>query len=218
MVVLCNAYRKPIKMKKLLILTIFFSIISCKGQDTEENRIKAKDLVNEANNYFSNSKLEDEKKLDSCIVLVDKAINIDKTYFRAYYTKSKFLAWKKDIKESIKNNEKMIQLRPDQPMWKIQRGLFFDIEGNMIEAEKNYEIGINEYENLLKTELKNDFNFRIEYMSALETIGDIEKAKEELKNISEDFPDNEILKVYRTEYKFKTKNELIEIWKNGDAN
>lgn len=55
-------------------------------------------------------------------------------------------------------------------------------------------------------------------MSALETIGDIENAKQELKNISEDFPDNEILKVYRTEYKFKTKNELIEIWKNGDAN
>lgn len=202
-------------MKKLLILTIFFSIISCKGQENEENHKKAKDLVNQANIYFSKSNLDEEKKLDSCIALINKAIYIDKTYFGAYYSKSKFLAWKKDIKESIKNNEKMIELRPNQPLWKIQRGLFFDIDGNKAEAEKNYLIGITEYENLLKTELKNDFNLRMEYLTALETTGDLEKAEKELERISRDFPDNEILKVYKTEYKFKTKEQLIEIWKNG---
>jgi hypothetical protein len=200
-------------MKKLLILTFFLSIVSCNGQEKE-----AKELVKKANDIFMKSNLEENVKIDSCLILVNKAIKIDESYFNAYYTKSKFLTWKKDIKESIKNNVKMIELRPNQPLWKIQRGLFFDIDGNKTEAEKNYKIGITEYENLLKTEVKNDFNFRMEYLIALETKGEINKAKLELENISRDFPNNEILEVYKTEYKFKTKEELIALWKNGNEN
>jgi len=127
-------------MKKLIILTLFLSIISCKGQENEENRMKAKELVKQANELFMKSKLEEQAKIDSCLTLINKAIKTDENYFNAYYTKSTFLALKKDIKESIKNNEKMIKLRPNQPMWKIQRGLFFDIDGNTIEAEKNQRI------------------------------------------------------------------------------
>jgi len=197
-------------MKKLLILTILLSIVSCKGQENE-----SKELVKKANNFFMKSNLDEEVKIDSCLIIINKAIELNKDNFNAYYTKSKFLTFKKDIKESIKNNEKMIELRPKQPLWKMQRGLFFDIDGNKTEAEKNYKIGLAEYESLLKTELKNDFNLRMEYLSALETAGDIKKAENELENISRDFPDNEILKVYKTEYKFKTKEQLIEIWKSG---
>jgi len=197
-------------MKKLLILTILLSIVSCKGQENE-----SKELLKKANNLFMKSNLDEKTKIDSCLILVNKAIEINEDNFNAYYTKSKFLTFKKDIKESIKNNEKMLELRPNQPLWKMQRGLFFDIDGNKTEAEKNYKIGIAEYESLLKTELKNDFNLRMEYLTALEITGDIKKAEKELENISRDFPDNEILKVYKAEYKFKTKEQLINIWKNG---
>ncbi|NGY37229.1 hypothetical protein FQU23_006840 [Flavobacterium sp. XN-5] len=200
-------------MKKLLILTIFLSIVSCDGQEKE-----AKVLVKKANDFFMKSNIDENVKIDSCLVLVNQAIEIDENYFNAYYTKSKFLTWKKDVKESIKNNAKMIELRPKQPLWKIQRGLFFDIDANKTEAEKNYKIGLIEYENLLKTELKNDFNFRMEYLSALEIKGELKKAEIELKNISREFPDNEILKLYKNEYKFKTKAELIALWKNGTDN
>jgi tetratricopeptide (TPR) repeat protein len=206
-------------MKKLVILTLFLSIISCKGQGKEESRIKAKKLVKQANELFIESKLEEQAKLDSCITLINEAIKIDENYFNAYYTKSTYLTLKKDIKESIKNNVKMIQLRPNQPLWKIQRGLFFDIDGNSIEAEKNYAIGIKEYENLFKkTEFKNDFNLRMEYLSGLEAKGDIKKAEKELEKIDLDFPNNEILKVYKSEYKFKTKEEIIEVWHKGKDN
>lgn len=206
-------------MKKLVILTLFLSIIACKGQEKEECRIKAKELVKQANELFMESKLEEQTKLDSCITLINEAIKIDENYFNAYYTKSTYLTLKKDIKESIKNNEKMIQLRPNQPLWKIQRGLFFDIDGNSIEAEKKYAIGIKEYENLFKkTELKNDFNLRMEYLSGLESKGDIKKAEKELEKINCDFPNNEILKAYKAEYKFKTKEEIIAVWHKGKDN
>ena len=206
-------------MKKLVILTLFLSIISCKGQEKEESRIKAKELVKQANELFIESKLEEQTKIDSCITLINEAIKIDENYFNAYYTKSTYLTLKKDIKESIKNNEKMIQLRPNQPLWKIQRGLFFDINGNSSEAQKNYAIGIKEYENLFKKiELKNDFNLRMEYLSGLEAKADIKKAEKELEKIDLDFPNNEILKVYKAEYKFKTKEQLIEVWNKGKDN
>jgi len=78
---------------------------------------------------------------------------------------------------------------------------------------------IKEYENLFKkAELKNDFNLRMEYLSALEAKGNIKNAEKELENISLDFPNNKILKVYKAEYKFKTKEQLIEVWNVGKDN
>jgi len=208
-------YKKNILMKNLIILISLLLIVSCNGQ-VEENRNKAKAFVKQANQVFLDFNLDEEKKLDSCIVLIDKAIKIDETYFNAYYTKTQFLTQKKDIKGLLKNNEKMISLRPTQPLWKIQRGLFFDIDGNNVEAEKYYAIGIKEYESLLeKPELKKDFNFRMEYVTALEGKGEIANAEKELENIIREFPENETLIYYKTEYKFKTKEEIIEFWKNG---
>ncbi len=205
-------------MKKIIIITIFFTCISCKGQVNEENRTKAKNLVNEAIDCYSKSIQEENKKIDNCLKLIDNAIKVDSTYFKAYYDKIKILALKKDIKGLLKNNEKMIELRPNQPIWKIQRGLFFEIDDNKIEAEKNYSKAILEYENLLKTELNKDFNFRIEYMTSLETKGEIDKAKIELEKISKEFPNNETIKVFKSDYKFKSKEEIIEYWKNGEVN
>ena len=197
-------------MKKLLIITILISIVSCKSQENE-----SKELVKKANNFFITSKLTENIKIDSCLKIINKAIEIDDENFNAYYNKTRFLTLKKDIKESIKNNQKMVELRPNQPLWKIQRGLFFDIDGNKIEANKNYKIGITEYEKLLEIEkqLAKDFNFRMEYLTALETSGNIKKAAKEMSKIENDFPNNEILKFYKTEY--KTKAEVIEMWKNG---
>ena len=58
----------------------------------------------------------------------------------------------------------------------------------------------------------------MEYLSAFEAKGDIKKAEKELERIELDFPNNEILKVYKSEYKFKTKEQLIEVWNKGKDN
>lgn len=201
-------------MKKFLLLIIFSQLASCQYKpDT-----KAIELVKQANKIGSECFYKDTIKANQALLLLNQAIKIDDKYFSAYYSKLIFLTAKKDIDGLLLNNQKMIELRPNQPLWKMQRGLFFDIKGNKSEAEKNYVIGIAEYENLLKTELKKDFNFRMEYLSALETKGDIPKTQLELENISREFPNNEILKAYKAKYKFKTKEELIALWKSGDLN
>ena len=198
-------------MKKILILNILLSIVSCKGQNKE-----SKELVKKANTYFWESNLDKKVKIDSCLVLINKAIEIDDENFGAYYAKSTFLAFKKDIKELLKNNEKMIQLRPKQPYWKIQKGIYLELNGEKVEAEKYYDQAILEYQNLfLEPNQNNEFNLRMEYLTALEAKGDLKKAEIELEKISVDFPDNETLKVFKTEHKFKTKKELFEIWEKG---
>jgi hypothetical protein len=77
-------------------------------------------------------------KIDSCLILLNKASAIDENYFNAF-TKSKFLTFRKDSEESIKNKKK-VELRLNQPLWKTQRSHFFDIDGNRTEAEKKYNI------------------------------------------------------------------------------
>jgi len=198
-------------MKKLLILTILLSIVACKGQENE-----SKELVKKANNFFMKSNLDEKVKVDSCLILVNKAIETDGENFGAYYAKSTFLVFKKDIEGLLKNNEKMIQLRPKQPYWKIQRGFYLELSGEKVEAEKSYDQAILEYQNLfLEPNQNKEFNLRMEYLTALEAKGDLKKAEIELEKMSGDFPDNETLKVYKTEYKFKTKKELFEIWEKG---
>ncbi len=198
-------------MKTLLFLTILLSIISCKGQENE-----SKELVKKANLYFNESKIDKKAKVDSCLALVNKAIEIDNKNFGAYNSKNTFLTFKKDIKELLKNNEIMLQLSPKQPYWKIQRGLFLELNGEKVEAEKYYDQAILEYLNLfLQPKLNNDFNLRMEYIAALEGKGDLKKAELELDKMYIDFPDNETLKVYKKEYKFKTKKEIFELWENG---
>ena len=205
-------------MKNIFTLIIIFSILSCKGQDEKGNLAKAKDLVQQSNKLYLKSNLEKIVKLDSCIVLINDAIRIDETYFDAYLTKSRFLTEKKDISELLKNNEKMILLRPKQPYWKLQRGLYFDLIGNSIEAEKKYDEAIKEYHNLFQTEQKNNFDLRMEYLTAFELKGDIKSAEQELKKLSKDFPKNESLELYKAEYKFQTKKELLELWESISAN
>ena len=102
-------------------------------------------------------------------------------------------------------------------MWKIQRGLFLEIKGDKIKAQENYKLGLNEYEELLKKkEMKQDFNFRIEYISALEANENLKQAKVEMEKLRNDFPENEIVQSYVKEYKLKSKTELISLWKNGE--
>lgn len=198
-------------MKKALLLAIILSIVSCKGQKKE-----SKELVKKANTIFWKSKHDKKFKIDSCLVLINKAIEIDDENFGAYEAKSSFLAYKKDIKGLLKNNEKMIELHPKQPLWKIHRGLYLELNGEKVEAEKYYDQGISEYQNLLlDPKQNNEFNLRMEYLSAIETKGDLKKAEIELKKMSVDFPDNQFLKLYLTDHKFMTKKELFEVWKKG---
>jgi len=202
---------KKINRKTILLLLLSFQIAACQNKPNKQ----ALELLQQANSIGLKSNYTNLKDLDNGLRLINKAIELDNEYFDAYSLKTTFLTAQKDIDELILNNEKIIELRPDQPVFLIQRGFFFDIKGDKFKAGKNYEKGLLKYEELLKTKLNYDFELRMAYLTALETNGDFKKAELEMERMFQDFPDNEILKVYKAEYKFKTKEELIQFWKNG---
>lgn len=200
-------------MKKLLLLIIFSQLASCQYKPD----IKAVELLKKANEIGVKSFYKDSIENNKALKLIDEAIRIDSKYLSAYQSKTIFLSAKKDIDGLLENNLKIIELRPNQPMWRIQRGLFLEIKGDRIKAQENYNLGLIKYKEILKQkEMYKDFNFRIEYISALEANENLNQAKDEMEKLRNDFPENEIVQSYVKEYKLKTKAELISLWKNGE--
>jgi len=200
-------------MRKLLLFIMFWKFASCQYKpDT-----KAVELVKKANEIGLKSQYIDSIKANQALELINQAIEIDNKYFSAYYSKGLFLAVKKDIDGALLNNLKLIELRPNQPSWIIQRGLFFDIKGDTVKAQENYSLGLTKYRDILKQkDMNQDFNFRIEFISALEAQGNLNQAKIEIEKLRTDFPENDIVQTYVKEYKLKGKAELISLWKNGE--
>ncbi|MEN2412582.1 tetratricopeptide repeat protein [Flavobacterium mesophilum] len=201
-------------MRKFLLIVLLAQLANCQYKPDA----KAVELVKQANKIGSESFYKDTIKANQALDLLNKAIEIDDKYFSAYYSKSIFLTTKKDINGLLLNNQKMIELRPNQPLWLIQRGLFFDIKKDSKQAQENYALGITKYRELLKQkDLNQDFNLRIEYISALEISSQLKQAKIEIEKLQKDFPENEIVQTYAKGYKLKSKAELLNIWRNGDT-
>lgn len=200
-------------MKKILLILIFSQLAGCQYKPDK----KAVELVSQANEIGAASSYKDSVENEKALKLINQAIKIDEEYLSAYQSKAIILFAKKDIDGLLENNSKLIELLPNQPMWIIQRGLLLEIKGNKIEASKYYKFGLNKYEEILKQkEMYQDFNFRIEYISALEANEDLNLAKIEMAKLGVDFPQNEIVQIYVKEYKLKSKGELINLWKNGE--
>lgn len=200
-------------MKKLLFLILFSQLASCQNKPD----IKAVELLKKANEIGAKSFYKDSIENNKALKLIDEAIRIDDKYFSAYQSKTIFLSVKKDIDGLLQNNLKIIELRPNQPIWRMQRGLFLEIKGDKTKAQESYKLGLNKYKEILKQkDMNQDFNFRIEYISALEANENLSQAKVEMEKLRNDFPGNEIVQNYVKEYKLKTKAELISLWKNGE--
>lgn len=195
-------------MKKLLFLFIFIIIISCKEskQDSIEFCKKAFDIYN-------SSSLDKKTKTDSALVLIDLAIEADENNFNAYNQKTIYLVEKKDLKELIKNSDKLIELRPHQPNWLIQKGIYLELLGNKNKAFELYNKAFNKYQQLSKTDLNKDFNFRIEYLTCLQVLEFENKVKIEIEKLKKEFPNQkEFIDIY-SDY---DKRNMFEIWNNSN--
>lgn len=195
-------------MKKLLFLFIFIIIISCKEskQDSIEFCKKAFDIYN-------SSSLDKKTKTDSALVLIDLAIEAGENNFNAYNQKTTYLVEKKDLKELIKNSDKLIELRPHQPNWLIQKGIYLELLGNKNKAFELYNKAFNKYQQLSKTDLNKDFNFRIEYLTCLQVLEFENKVKIEIEKLKKEFPNQkEFIDIY-SDY---DKRNMFEIWNNSN--
>ena len=197
-------------MNKILLLLLFsLLIISC------DNKEKSNELVKKANEIFNNSKLDKEIRLDSSLVIINKAIQLSENNFRAYEAKFSILSEKKDIDGMLKSSSKLIELRPNQPYWKLKKGFVLELKKQPEKANEYYLKSVKEYKNLFKEGL-NSFDLKLEYVTALRAINQKEKVDSLLTKMTAEYKSEfqkQILQFYKNDT--LTKEKLINIWKNS---
>ncbi|WP_028375087.1 tetratricopeptide repeat protein [Leeuwenhoekiella sp. MAR_2009_132] len=183
--------------KILLIIILIFTATSCNKKE------KSTELTKQAMAVFTEYKLDNETRIDSSLTLLNLAIELDKNNFKAYENKYGLLSQKKDINGMFSCVNKMVELRPNQPYWKLIKGFVFDLKKDSINALKLYKESVNQYKNILKVD-STDFNLKLEFVTALRTVN---------KNKSAD----SILKKMQTDYKTKNQMQILDYYIKNDT-
>ncbi|MFD0837392.1 tetratricopeptide repeat protein [Mariniflexile aquimaris] len=195
--------------KTLLILILIFSVISCNKNE------KSKELTKQAMVVFTDYNLDNKTRIDSSLTLLNLAIELDKNNFKAYENKYGLLSQKKDIDGMFSCINKMVELRPNQPYWKLTKGFVYDLKKDSVNAFKLYTESVNQYKNLLKTD-SSDFNLTLEFAGALKLVNENKSADSVLKQMQLDYKSEHQMQIldYYIKNDTLTRKEVIENWKN----
>jgi len=110
----------------------------------------------------------------------------------------------------------MVELRPNQPYWKLIKGFVFELKNDSINALKIYNESVNQYKNILKTD-STDFNLKLEFVTALKSVNKNKSADSILKKMQMEYKTDHqklILEYYIKSDTLK-KEKVIENWKNS---
>lgn len=198
-------------MKNLICFLLLATMLSCAQEEYKPNP----ESISITKSVFSKSNVP--LTIESCQNLIDsldKAIAIDTNYFQAYKLKHELL-WKIiDLDRLEVNSKKMIQLAPAQPAWKMQLALVYEFKKDTLKANEQINIAIQEYENALQSEYKDDLNMWLEYVQTLAFQNEKQKATEIAKELEQKFPNNplgkDLFEVFKSGKVFLNKEEMTQ--------
>jgi len=196
-------------MNKILLIICCVLLFSC------DNNEKSNELVKKANGIFINSELNNKIRIDSSLSVINKAIKLNENNFRAYEAKFIILSEKKDVDGMLKSSSKLIELRPNQPYWKLKKGFVLDLKNQPKKANDYYLKSIKEYKSLFE-EGFNSFDLKLEYITALRAINQKDKVDSILSKMKTEYrseTQKQILEFYKNDT--LTKEKIINIWKNS---
>lgn len=190
--------------KKRLIICLLGSITifqSCKGQDKKLGyNSKAIEMNNKAVKYTQTF------KEDSALILYDKAIELDETYYVPHSNKINIYVSKKQFDKAVYESEMVIKKKPDLAEGWVFAGMLYDRQGETEKARKYYEKSIEIFDDRIanpgKEEmiLANRLNRAFSYI----LLGQVEKGKTELTLLKQEEPENfmidEFLKISKEDY------------------
>jgi tetratricopeptide (TPR) repeat protein len=189
-------------MKKIIILNLTLAItIYCSGQEKKEHyNPKAIEMNNKA------AKLMQIGKNDSALILFDKAIEIDKTYYLAHSNKIGIYLDKKDLDKALIESEKCLALKPDYVEGWTLAGLLYDTKGKSSKALNCYNKSIELLDKSIadpnkKNNIKSN---RASRAVSLILMGKETEGKNELRKLKSEYPDmiglDELLKINKKDY------------------
>lgn len=188
-------------MRNIIIWIIFLAILqSCTGQEEPKYNPKAIAINNKAIEYAQRA------KEDSALILYDKAIELDETYFLPHSNKISIYVKRKQFDKAIYESEMVVKKNPDLAEGWVFAGILYDRQGQTKKAIKYYNKSIEIYNERIENPNKaaitsaNRLNRAFSYI----LLGQEEKGKAEMNILKKEEPENimidELLKISKEEY------------------
>lgn len=189
-------------MTRLIILNLIWILLaSCSGINKKEvYNPKAIELNNKAGaqmQKFNN---------DSALILFDKAIEIDKTYYLPHSSKAAIFIQRKEYDKALVESETVIKIKPDFAEGWAFAGMIHDKLGNTETAMEYYKKSVELFDKqIADPEMKTKvFTNRLNRAFSLILLGQESEAKDEMKKLKDEKPDDktidELLKLSKQDY------------------
>ena len=197
-------------MTRLLIINLILILLgSCSGKDKKEvYNPKAIELNKKAVSQMQ--KLNN----DSALILFDKAIEIDKTYYLPHANKVGIYVRKKEFEKALTEMETAITEKPDYAEgWAFAGMLHYGL-GDTLLAETYYKKSIEIFDKkiLNPEEKEHIIANRLNRAVSLILLGQEKNGKDELKKLKTEDPGNKVFDVFLN----RTKQDFInDIFKNS---
>jgi tetratricopeptide (TPR) repeat protein len=177
-------------MNKLLIVLMIILAYSCSNRQQKIRfNPKAIELDNKAADLMAKG------SNDSALLLLDKALQIDSSYYPAYGLKASIYI-NNDLPDSaISQLEKEIKLKPDfAEAWTLA-GMLYDRQGDALKAKEYYEKSITLYDKGIETPIKTGKNEltrsnRLNRAFNMILAGQKQKGRKEALQLKQEEPNN----------------------------
>jgi tetratricopeptide (TPR) repeat protein len=190
-------------IRNILILLSILTV-SCTAHTEKKNKQEAIDLNNQAVKIMSENP-------DSALILLDRAIEIDKNDYLFYSNKANIFLARKDYAKAISSLEKAVDVNPDLAEGSLFLGILYDKTDQTEKAKKLYERAISIFDNRLKKHEKYELSNRMNRAVTLILLGQINQGKKELEKLLTENPENTVLQYLQNFDKEKYFNEILGI-------
>lgn len=131
-------------------------------------------------------------KLDSALILLDKAIKTDKTYFVAHTNKATLYINRADYNNARKELELALEINPDMPESWLMAGMLSERIGDTIKANKYYQKSVEAFDKTLSNSQENNkiVPTRMSRAMALILMGKEQEGREEMAKLKQENPQN----------------------------
>ena len=177
---------------------------------------KAIKLNNKALDLYSNvmgipvSK-NDSLLLDSAIVLLNKAIKIDKLYYIAYANKAMIISKFKKYNDAIKILDDIVKIKPSYAEGSLSQGFLFEKIADSINARKKYNEAIEAYLKRLNDPNEiNKVNVQVDIAFALLFKEGKDKSIQIIDTLSSWYPNNDVIKMMKMTILSFDREEFIK--------
>jgi tetratricopeptide (TPR) repeat protein len=147
---------------------------------------------------------------DSALDLLDKAIELDTSYYLPHSNKIQIYRSQKEYENAIKEANEIIQIRPEMGESYVMLGMLYDKTDQTDKSEAQYSKAIEIFEERIAEGDKNESSNRLSLAIALILSGQDYEGQEELKKLVSDYPDEKLYSVYVGMTKEKLLNEILD--------